>query len=481
MSYWSQPYMNGYSEKWHDIDARIWSWFYSVDCITKIYGKPILYTDSFGHDLLIKTHKIQFRDVNVCMDNLPQEFHFFYWYAKYYAASLQNTPFLHIDYDVYLKEPVQENLSKADILFERQYKVSDFDKIFDFAKLQNNDINSSVDQFDIFSKYIYLYGTGIFGGYNIQYYKFLLSKYNVLLMAEAKKLQEKSDSTEQDKKRQKILEYIINSQVLAENNLRPKYITDESKISSSTYSHVFLDKQDSIINSKIKYRYAQITQKPPYNNIQIAANNHLVSSKVSLIVMPNLLGNQHETIIKSLIPKKIKMDRILVSRYKLSSQAWSLMHGLQGLSLINEGDNYFDSLQKCVFSTTSDFILVLDENLNIEADCIFNAIAHLLQNDQAIYCASIKNSRNSEYLCGISKIDGEYKMPNVMQKLPKKLQKIDCVAGGFYALSRTVLQKILETKSNAENFADLTENIQIDKYCIPQSVAVYEKIPLLGV
>jgi hypothetical protein len=52
MSFWSEPYIRGYFNEF--LQDKTWklSWLLSVASITKIYDKPILYTDDLGKNFL---------------------------------------------------------------------------------------------------------------------------------------------------------------------------------------------------------------------------------------------------------------------------------------------------------------------------------------------------------------------------------------------------------------------------------------------
>ena len=70
MSFWSEPYIRGFSNPW--INPSTWnlSWILSVESVTKVYGKPHLYTDLAGKNFLVNELGLSFESIDLSLTDI---------------------------------------------------------------------------------------------------------------------------------------------------------------------------------------------------------------------------------------------------------------------------------------------------------------------------------------------------------------------------------------------------------------------------
>lgn len=108
-----------YSFGWLRPEYNLMSWALSCLCLRKYYDEVALYTDEQGKHLLIDLLHLPYTEVNVVYNEtlcLPQ-----HWaYAKIKTYSLQTKPFLHIDGDIFLTKPIQEDVINAPLVAQNR-------------------------------------------------------------------------------------------------------------------------------------------------------------------------------------------------------------------------------------------------------------------------------------------------------------------------------------------------------------------------
>ena len=122
-----------YSFGWSHPEYNLMSWALSCLSLREHYDEVALYTDQEGYDVLINKLHLPYTEVNVVYDkNLCLPHH---WaYAKIKTYSMQTTPFIHVDGDVYLPHPIPEDIINAPLIAQNReigtaYYKRAFDKI----------------------------------------------------------------------------------------------------------------------------------------------------------------------------------------------------------------------------------------------------------------------------------------------------------------------------------------------------------------
>lgn len=121
-SYWTKPFFN--SGGWCDIVYHYISCTLSCLKLVEYYEDVELYTDEKGYDLLIKKLKLPYTRVYVCLNDIDKYNSVLWALGKIYTYSLQKTPFIHIDNDVFIWEKFPKRIEGAELIaqhFENKY------------------------------------------------------------------------------------------------------------------------------------------------------------------------------------------------------------------------------------------------------------------------------------------------------------------------------------------------------------------------
>lgn len=155
-------------------------WKLSLALANKHYTNVELITNSTGYELM---KDLPFSNFHIQLNNVPN--YPTIWclgkiYAYQYACSL-NEPFLHLDGDVLLWEPLPTDLINSPI-FAQSYDYAIMEhNIYDIYKLQN-DLGSPVPMEWTSNVHLKAFNMGIFGGLNIslinEYCDFVINMIN---------------------------------------------------------------------------------------------------------------------------------------------------------------------------------------------------------------------------------------------------------------------------------------------------------------
>lgn len=179
-SYWTKP-----SEKkksinildrskggWSDKKYNFMSWALSALQFRKYYDELELVTDEAGRKLLVDQLALPYTSVKVVLDNL-NGYHADLWaLGKIYAYSVQETPFLHADGDIYIWEKFPADVENARLVVQN-LEISHNYYDVPYAKMRSNFnfipnvITKSVNG----NKEIRSINAGIIGGSDISMFK----------------------------------------------------------------------------------------------------------------------------------------------------------------------------------------------------------------------------------------------------------------------------------------------------------------------
>ena len=158
-----------YSFGWLRPEYNLMSWALSCLSLRKHYDEVALYTDEQGKHVLIDLLHLPYTEVNVVYDEhlcLPQ-----HWaYAKIKTYSMQTKPFLHVDGDVFLPQPVPEDIINASLIAQNRevgtgYYRSMMDKVLSYPDITlPGYIKEALQDEPLLS-----YNMGIFGGTNLTF------------------------------------------------------------------------------------------------------------------------------------------------------------------------------------------------------------------------------------------------------------------------------------------------------------------------
>lgn len=110
---------------WNHAEYNLMSWALSCMSLKEQFGKITLYTDSEGAKTLIDTLKLPYAEVVVNFDGF--DCLTCHWaLAKVRAYSLQTEPFLHIDGDIYLTQPLPPSIAEAGLIAQNKERCTDY-------------------------------------------------------------------------------------------------------------------------------------------------------------------------------------------------------------------------------------------------------------------------------------------------------------------------------------------------------------------
>lgn len=122
-SFWSKPSLNennefskycGFQKK----ETFAYSAYLGVLLNKQNFEEVNLYTDQKGADLLINELQLPFDNVFIILDELENMNAKFWALGKLKAVSLQEDPFIHLDFDAFLFKPLPESFLTADHFFQ---------------------------------------------------------------------------------------------------------------------------------------------------------------------------------------------------------------------------------------------------------------------------------------------------------------------------------------------------------------------------
>lgn len=115
-SFWSKPCRAGRGFRWREPIHHLLAWGLSLRLAQAHYPETLLITDSPGRALLIDRLGLPFTQVSTELDRLREADPRWWALGKLVAYSLQDQPFVHLDTDVFLWQPLPGRLTSAPVL-----------------------------------------------------------------------------------------------------------------------------------------------------------------------------------------------------------------------------------------------------------------------------------------------------------------------------------------------------------------------------
>jgi hypothetical protein len=115
-SFWSEAYRAGQGFTWREPLHHLLAWGLSLRLAQAHYPETVLVTDSPGRALLIDRLGLPFTEVSTELDRLGDTDPGWWALGKLVAYSLQDRPFVHLDTDVFLWQPLPARITGAPVL-----------------------------------------------------------------------------------------------------------------------------------------------------------------------------------------------------------------------------------------------------------------------------------------------------------------------------------------------------------------------------
>lgn len=155
---------------WINAQANLISWTLSCLTLRNKYDNVKLYTDSLCAKVFIDKLQLPYNEVIVCYDNL--DCHTDHWaYPKILTYSKQESPFIHVDGDLFLPQGFPLHFEKATLIAQNKEKGTSYYKNMMMSILQMNPKLPSYLIDELKKESIGSYNAGILGGNDIEFIK----------------------------------------------------------------------------------------------------------------------------------------------------------------------------------------------------------------------------------------------------------------------------------------------------------------------
>lgn len=112
-SFWSKPFDAHHHQVWASVQHHLFAWVLSTKTAMRHYRPAVLYTDDAGARMLLDGIGLEFDEVYTELNALHGHDPLWWALGKLYAYRAQTEPFIHLDNDVFLWQPLPERLESA--------------------------------------------------------------------------------------------------------------------------------------------------------------------------------------------------------------------------------------------------------------------------------------------------------------------------------------------------------------------------------
>jgi hypothetical protein len=115
-SLWTLPHRVHRGFPWFSERHHLFSWILSVETARQHFADRALYTDDEGAALLVDGLQLPFTEISTSLNELKDQDPDWWMLGKLHTYQQQQTPFVHLDADVYLWKALPERLMTAPVL-----------------------------------------------------------------------------------------------------------------------------------------------------------------------------------------------------------------------------------------------------------------------------------------------------------------------------------------------------------------------------
>lgn len=161
------PYLSTYG--WPHPRYNAMSWVLSCLCLQQHFNNIELYTDTAGYQFLIERLGLPYKKVHAVLDDffcLP-----YHWaLSKIKVYSMQESPFVHVDGDVYLPNGLPDDLLAAKLIAQnKEFGTDYYRKMMDGILACQQIHVPAIAQEGISRKSVPSYNMGLFGGTDLDF------------------------------------------------------------------------------------------------------------------------------------------------------------------------------------------------------------------------------------------------------------------------------------------------------------------------
>jgi hypothetical protein len=336
----------------------------SVDALSKTYGKPTLYTDSFGANLLSKKMNLDFEDICIVLDDYVDVHPSLFSLSRAVATKEQTEAFIHCDYDCYVWDKIPDPNDPYDLLFLREIKIDNFsnDKknISPLHRPQefSGIIEGLPDWWDeVSGKDFSIYQCGIFGGSNLAFLhewadlSIQIAKSNKpeawdALNKEANEIisemQDKFCRMHSFSPSYTLDEFMI-AQMAKQRNIKTRFVANYYGMTPSRFTHVSSDK---FRTSDLRGRILSRLQKDAPEKVASISKAGLLTGTpkeyptTSVVIMPHQGISVYDALLKCVVPRKLQPDQLLLINNGISNVDMNLISKIKEVTIV-EGKTGF--------------------------------------------------------------------------------------------------------------------------------------------
>ena len=177
-SFWTKPVVeskNGFDRfdgGWLDKKYYYMSWALSCLKLKELYGEVELVTDKLGKDILINKLKLPYSKVVVVLDILNHYYSDLWAVGKLYTYSIQKSPFIHIDSDVYVwTDILKDMMNKTLICQNLDCNHSSYIKTINTIENEKFYIPNVIEKERSNNPDLFACNAGVLGGTDIDFFK----------------------------------------------------------------------------------------------------------------------------------------------------------------------------------------------------------------------------------------------------------------------------------------------------------------------
>ena len=115
-SFWSKPFDVRHHRMWTSRRHHLLAWVLSFETARQHFETTALVTDDAGARMLVDQLGLPFDEVSTALNVLDDEDPLWWCLGKLYAYRMQTEPFVHIDSDCFLWQPLPRRMLTADVL-----------------------------------------------------------------------------------------------------------------------------------------------------------------------------------------------------------------------------------------------------------------------------------------------------------------------------------------------------------------------------
>jgi hypothetical protein len=171
-SFWSCNHGNllKFNAGWYAPEYNLMGWALSCLQLKKYYNNVVLYADSVAAKMLVDTLQLPYTEVISNLDKLNITHPQLWALPKICAYSQQDSPFLHVDGDVFIWKPFDDKLLKSGLIAQNvEAATSYYENIMQELEASLSYFPAEIIEERKKRNLIYAYNAGIFGGSDIAF------------------------------------------------------------------------------------------------------------------------------------------------------------------------------------------------------------------------------------------------------------------------------------------------------------------------